>query len=103
MAVHMYFAGRFARQKYIANYFGCMCTTICCGSRRRRYRQPAPRATIRCASGSTPTRRRAGLDHDDIVNALRNHNVQVAAGSVGQPPQNRARAPSSSMSRRWAG
>jgi HAE1 family hydrophobic/amphiphilic exporter-1 len=30
-----------------------------------------------------------GLTVEDIVTALRSHNIQVAAGSVGQPPQNR--------------
>ena len=28
-----------------------------------------------------------GLTGDDIVNALRAHNVQIAAGAIGQPPQ----------------
>jgi hydrophobe/amphiphile efflux-1 (HAE1) family protein len=30
-----------------------------------------------------------GLTTDDIVNALKSHNIQVAAGAIGQPPQNR--------------
>ena len=44
-------------------------------------------ASTRCASGSIPTScRRARLGTQDVVNALKGQNQQVAAGQLGMPP-----------------
>ena len=44
-------------------------------------------AIMRCGCGSIPTRRRrSNLTAGEIVDALRAQNVQVAAGTLGQPP-----------------
>ena len=54
---------------------------------RRRRAASSARATTACASGST---RRAlasrNMTANDVLNALREQNVQVAAGRIGQPP-----------------
>jgi len=90
MAVHMYSPDGSLDQKYIANYFGLHVHDALLrlpgvgdiGSRAAR--DYSMRIWI------DPDRAAArGLTTDDIVNALKAHNVQVAAGSVGQPPLNR--------------
>ena len=89
MAVHMYSPDGSLDQSYIANYFGLHVHDALLrlpgvgdiGSRAAR--DYSMRIWI------DPDRAAArGLTTDDIVAALKAHNVQVAAGSVGQPPQN---------------
>jgi HAE1 family hydrophobic/amphiphilic exporter-1 len=89
MAVHMYSPDGSLDQKYIANYFGLHIKDALLrvpgvgdiGSRAAR--DYSMRIWI------DPDKAAArGLTTDDIVAALKSHNVQVAAGSVGQPPQN---------------
>ena len=88
MVVHMYSPDSSLDQKYIANYVGLH----------------IPDALLRLPGVGDITSRAArdysmriwidpdraaarGLTVDDIVTALRSHNVQVAAGAIGQPPQ----------------
>ena len=87
MAVHMYSPDGSLDQKYIANYFGLHVHDALLripgvgdiGSRAAR--DYSMRIWI------DPDRAAArGLTTDDIVNSLKSHNIQVAAGSVGQPP-----------------
>jgi hydrophobe/amphiphile efflux-1 (HAE1) family protein len=89
MAVHMYSPDGSLDQKYIANYFGLHIKDVLLrvpgvgdiGSRAAR--DYSMRIWI------DPDRAAArGLTTTDIVNALQSHNVQVAAGAIGQPPQN---------------
>jgi hydrophobe/amphiphile efflux-1 (HAE1) family protein len=89
MAVHMYSPDGSLDQKYIANYFGLHIKDALLrvpgvgdiGSRAAR--DYSMRIWI------DPDKAAArGLTTDDIVAALKSHNVQVAAGSIGQPPQN---------------
>ena len=89
MAVHMYSPDSSLDQKYIANYFGLHVKDVLLrvpgvgdiGSRAAR--DYSMRIWI------DPDRAAArGLTTDDIVAALKSHNVQVAAGAIGQPPQN---------------
>jgi HAE1 family hydrophobic/amphiphilic exporter-1 len=89
MAVHMYSPDGSLDQKYIANYFGLHIKDVLLrvpgvgdiGSRAAR--DYSMRIWI------DPDRAAArGLTTDDIINALKSHNVQVAAGAIGQPPQN---------------
>ncbi|HEX4182226.1 MAG TPA: multidrug efflux RND transporter permease subunit [Caulobacteraceae bacterium] len=89
MAVHMYSPDGSLDQKYIANYFGLHIKDVLLrvpgvgdiGSRAAR--DYSMRIWI------DPDRAAArGLTTDDIITTLQSHNVQVAAGSIGQPPQN---------------
>jgi HAE1 family hydrophobic/amphiphilic exporter-1 len=89
MAVHMYSPDGSLDQKYIANYFGLHIKDALLripgvgdiGSRAAR--DYSMRIWI------DPDRAAArGLTTDDVVAALKSHNVQVAAGAIGQPPQN---------------
>ncbi len=89
MAVHMYSPDGSLDQQYIANYVGLHIRDALLrvpgvgdiGSRAAR--DYSMRIWI------DPDRAAArGLTVDDIVGALRSHNVQVAAGALGQPPSN---------------
>jgi hydrophobe/amphiphile efflux-1 (HAE1) family protein len=93
LAVHMYSPDGSLDQKYIANYFGLHIHDALLripgvgdiGSRAAR--DYSMRIWI------DPDRAAArGLTTDDIVAALRSHNIQVAAGAIGQPPQAAAAA-----------
>jgi hydrophobe/amphiphile efflux-1 (HAE1) family protein len=89
MAVHMYSPDGSLDQKYIANYFGLHIKDALLrvpgvgdiGSRAARdYSMRIWIDPDKAAARSLTT--------GDIVAALKSHNVQVAAGSIGQPPQN---------------
>ncbi|MDR3507618.1 MAG: multidrug efflux RND transporter permease subunit [Caulobacteraceae bacterium] len=93
MAVHMYSPDGSLDQQYIANYVGLHVRDALLrvpgvgdiGSRAAR--DYSMRIWI------DPDRTAArNLTVDDVVNALRSHNVQVAAGAVGQPPFNQGGA-----------
>ncbi|MDR3510956.1 MAG: multidrug efflux RND transporter permease subunit [Caulobacteraceae bacterium] len=88
MAVHMYSPDGSLDQQYIANYVGLHIRDVLLrvpgvgdiGSRAAR--DYAMRIWI------DPDRAAArDLTVEDVVNALSSHNVQVAAGTLGQPPQ----------------
>jgi hydrophobe/amphiphile efflux-1 (HAE1) family protein len=88
MAVHMFSPDGSLDQKYIANYINihihdALLRVPGVGDiTTRAARDYAMRIWI------DPDRAQArGLTVDDIVGALRSHNVQVAAGAVGQPPE----------------
>jgi HAE1 family hydrophobic/amphiphilic exporter-1 len=88
LAVHMYSPDGSRDQQYIANYIGIHVKDEILKIKgvgdiaERAARDFAMRIWI------DPDRAAAhGLTGDDIVNALRNDNVQVAAGAIGQPPQ----------------
>jgi hydrophobe/amphiphile efflux-1 (HAE1) family protein len=88
MAVHMYSPDGSLDQKYIANYVGLhirdpLLRLQGVGDiQTRAARDYAMRIWI------DPDRAAArNLTTDDILVALRSHNVQVAAGALGQPPQ----------------
>ena len=96
MAVHMYSPDSSLDQQYIANYVtlhiqDALLRVAGC----RRHRQP--RRTRLCdAIWIDPDRAAArNLTVDDIVDALRSHNVQIAAG-YRRPPPPRPPAPTSS-------
>jgi HAE1 family hydrophobic/amphiphilic exporter-1 len=87
LAVHMYSPDGSRDQQYIANYINVHIRDQILRIHgvgdiaERAARDFAIRVWI------DPNRAAArGLTGDDIVNALRAHNVQVAAGAVGQPP-----------------
>ena len=73
---------------YISNYALTQVRDRLARARRRRRRADcSARATMRCGSGSIPGRAAAlDLTAGEIVDALRAQNVQVAAGTLGQPP-----------------
>ncbi len=88
LAIHMYSPDGSRDQQYIANYVGLhikdeILRIYGVGDlATRAARDFAMRIWI------DPDRAAArGVTADDIVAALRSHNVQVAAGAVGQPPQ----------------
>jgi HAE1 family hydrophobic/amphiphilic exporter-1 len=88
LAVHMYSPDGSRNQQYIANYLGLHIKDEILRLHgvgdvvERAARDFAMRVWI------DPDRAAAhGLTGDDIVNALKAHNVQIAAGAVGQPPQ----------------
>jgi HAE1 family hydrophobic/amphiphilic exporter-1 len=88
LAVHMYSPDGSRDQQYIANYVGLHVKDDILRIHGvgdlsvRAARDFAMRIWI------DPDRAAAhGLTGDDIVNALRAHNVQIAAGAIGQPPQ----------------
>jgi HAE1 family hydrophobic/amphiphilic exporter-1 len=88
MAVHMYSPDGSRDQQYIANYLGIHIKDEILRIEgvgdiaERAARDFAMRVWI------DPDRAAArGLTGDDIVNALKAHNIQIAAGAVGQPPQ----------------
>ncbi len=90
MAVHMYSPDGSLDQQYIANYVGLHIRDALLrvpgvgdiGSRAAR--DYSMRIWI------DPDRAAArDLTVDDVVNALRNHNIQVAAGAIGAPPFSR--------------
>ena len=105
MAVHMYSPDGSLDQQYIANYVGLHVRDELLrlpgvgdiGSRAAR--DYAMRIWI------DPDKAAArNLTVDDVVAALRSHNVQVAAGSIGQPPfSSTAPRLSAQRRRRWAG
>src|SRR5271154_1577066 len=88
MAVHMYSPDGSLDQQYIANYVGLHV-------RDALLRLPGVGdITSRAARDYSmriwidPDKAAAvGLTVDDIVNALSTHNVQIAAGAIGQPPE----------------
>jgi HAE1 family hydrophobic/amphiphilic exporter-1 len=88
LAIHMYSPDGSRDQQYIANYVGLHIKDEILRLHgvgdigTRAARDFAMRIWI------DPDRAAAhGLTGDDIVNALKSHNVQVAAGAIGQPPQ----------------
>ena len=88
MAVHMYSPDGSLDQKYIANYVGLHIRDALLrlpgvgDIQTRAARDYAMRIWI------DPDRAAArNLTVDDILAALRSHNIQVAAGALGQPPQ----------------
>ncbi|MBV8681364.1 MAG: multidrug efflux RND transporter permease subunit [Caulobacteraceae bacterium] len=90
LAVHMYSPDGSRDQQYIANYINLHIKDEILRIHgvgdvgERAARDFAMRIWI------DPDRAAArGLTGDDIVNALRAHNIQIAAGAVGQPPQRR--------------
>ena len=61
--------------------------TCCCGSTASATSSSSASANIRCASGSTRKSSSAfGMTAGDVVQALRDQNVQVSGGSIGAPP-----------------
>ena len=88
MVVHMYSPDGSLDQQYIANYVGLHVRDAHAARARRRRRQQPGGARLRHAHLDRSRTRAAArsLTVDDIVAALRSHNVQVAAGAVGQPP-----------------
>src|SRR5277367_4881146 len=88
MAVHMYSPDGSLDQQYIANYVGLHV-------RDALLRLPGV-GDITCRAARDYSMRiwidpdkaaAVGLTVDDIVNALTTHNVQIAAGAIGQPPE----------------
>ncbi|HEY2048375.1 MAG TPA: multidrug efflux RND transporter permease subunit [Caulobacteraceae bacterium] len=93
LAIHMYSPDGSRDQQYIANYINVHIRDQILRIHgvgdiaERAARDFAIRVWI------DPDRAAArGLTGDDIVNALRAHNIQVAAGAVGQPPLHRGSA-----------
>ena len=63
------------------------CATSSRGCRASATSPSSARATTACGSGSTPrSSRPAASTRSDVVSAIQQQNVQVAAGQIGQPP-----------------
>ncbi len=71
---------------FISNYIDLFCATPSSACPASATSSSSASASTRCASGSTPRLAGRGLTAADVVSALREQNVQVAAGQVGEPP-----------------